>query len=238
MVKISDSLDIHKISDLQIQALWALEQLSNTEQDRFSSNEIANYLIENCITSTSRQAVKYALEKDKKITHKNKMGYKLMEPGKKKLLDQNHIDKVIFIESNKPFSAKNIALKDIFNNLKDDILICDPYIDIHTLDVIFKNSKKENLVKILTQNINDKPSGTFTRHLEDLRNEGYKIEIGIYSISILHDRYIMDNTNFWLSGNSLNHLGNKESFIILLGEDIRQSISATFNNRWKVSNKI
>ena len=238
MTKISDSLDVHILNDLQLCALWALEQLSNDTQDRFSGADITNHLIEICGMSTSRQAIKYALEKDKSVAHKNKNGYKLMEPGRKKLLEQSQNDKVIFIEANKPFSAKNVALKDIFSGLKGETLICDPYVDIHTLDIIFKNSDKKKPVKILTKNIIDKPTGTFAEHLADLRNEGYTVEIGIYSSSDLHDRYIMDSQTFWLSGNSLNHLGNKESFIVRLGEDIRQSMLATFNNRWKVVSKI
>jgi len=238
MTKVSDSLDVHTLNDLQLQALWVLEQISSETQDRFSGVDITNHLVETCGVSTSRQAIRYALEKEKSVAHKNKNGYKLMEPGRKKLLEQSQNDKVIFIEANKPFSAKNVALKDIFTNLKGETLICDPYIDIHTLDIIFKNSDKKKLVKILTKNIVDKPTGAFARHLADLRTEGYKVEIGVYSNSDLHDRYIMDSQTFWLSGNSLNHLGNKESFIVRLGEDIRQGMLVTFNNRWKVSNKI
>lgn len=238
MTKISDSLDVHTFNDLQLQALWALEQLSSDKKDRFSSTDIANHLIEICGVSTSRQAIRYALEKERSVAHKNKDGYKLMEPGRKKLIEQSQNDKVIFIEANKPFSAKNIALKDIFTTLKGETLICDPYIDIHTLDIVFKNSDKKKPVKILTTNITDKPTGTFARHLADLRKEGYQVEINIYSSSDLHDRYIMDNQTFWFSGNSLNHLGNKESFIVRLGEDIRQSMLAAFNNRRKVSTKM
>ena len=80
--------------------------------------------------------------------------------------------------------------------------------------------------------------GIFSRHLAELRKENYQIEVGVYSSSDLHDRYIMDEKSFWLSGNSLNHLGDKESFIVCLGEDVRQSMMTTFNNRWKVTTKI
>ena len=238
MTKISDSLDVHTFGDLQLQTLWALEQLSSDTKDRFSGNDIANHLVEICGVSTSRQAVTYALEKDKSVAHKNTGGYKLMEPGRKKLLEQSQDSKVVFIEANKPFSAKNVALKDIFTGLKGETLICDPYIDTQTLDIVFKNSDKKKPIKILTRNVIDKSVGTFARHLADLRSEGYKVEIGVYSSSDLHDRYIMDGQTFWLSGNSLNHLGNKESFIVRLGEDIHQSMLATFNNRWKVAQKI
>jgi len=238
MAKISDSIDVHSLDDLQLQALWALEQLTDVGSDRFSGASIANHLIEVCGISTSRQAIRYALEKEKLVAHKNKTGYKLMEPGRKKLGSQISDDRVVFIEAGKPFSAKNIGLKKIFSQLNGQIDVSDPYIDMQTLDSVFKNIDKKHKVRILTQNVIDKPKGTFGRHLADLRNEGYQVEVGVYSNSDMHDRYIMDIKTFWLSGNSLNHLGSKESFIVRLGEDVRQSMSATFNNRWKIAVKI
>lgn len=104
MEKISDSLNIHTFNDLQLQALWVLEKISSDKQDRFSSLHIANYLIETCGINTSHQAIRYVLEKEKSLVHKNKNGYKLMEPGRKKLLDklQNNIS----IEVKKPSFIK------------------------------------------------------------------------------------------------------------------------------------
>lgn len=237
-MKISDTLDPHTPSPIKLKAFWALDKMESGSDDRFTAANVALFLVEKQGINISRQAVQSALKGDRTATHRNKNGYKLMENGRRQLKESTQKQEVIMIEAGKPFSAKNLALKDIFASLKGEILICDPYIDTHTLDIIFKNSDKKKSVKILTKNIIDKPVGTFARHLADLKTEGYKIEIGVYSSSDLHDRYIMDSQTFWLSGNSLNHLGNKESFIVRLGEDIRQSMLATFNNRWKVAKKI
>lgn len=238
MAKVSDSIDVHSLDGLQIQALWALEQLLSEDSSRFSGGSIANHLVEVCGINTSRQAVWYALGKERSLVNKNKAGYKLMEPGKKKLREQVSDNRVIFIEAGKPFSAKNVELKKMFSSLGGHIDVSDPYIDIQTLDSVFKNIDKKHVVRILTQNIIDKPKGVFGRHLADLLKEGYRVEVGLYSNSDMHDRYIMDSKTFWLSGNSLNHLGSKESFIVRLGEDVRQSMNVTFNNRWKVATKI
>jgi len=237
-MKTSDTLDPHILSPIKLKAFWALDKMESESNDRFTAAKVALFLVEEQGINISRQAIQSALKSDKSATNRNTKGYKLMENGRQQLRASTQKQEVVMIEAGKPFSAKNIVLKDIFTKLKEGILICDPYIDIYTLDIIFKNSDKKTPVKILTKNIIDKPSGTFARHLADLRSEGYKVEIGIYSSSDLHDRYIMDNQTFWLSGNSLNHLGNKESFIVRLGEDIRQGMLVTFNNRWKVSNKI
>jgi hypothetical protein len=73
------------------------------------------------------------------------------------------------------------------------------------------------------------------RALQDLAKEGFSVEVRVYGSSTLHDRYIMDGTHFWLSGNSLNGLGSKESFIVSLGGDIHQAMSQTFEHRWKTA---
>lgn len=232
--KTSEAINIHALQGLQAKAVWTLDQLTNSKKDRFPATVIANFLIEECRINTSRQAVTYALDKVTKVCNKNKNGYKLMEYGRQLLLRQPG-ERIILIESNKPFSAKNVALKKIFSKFSGKVKICDPYIDINTLDIIFKYLDKKLPLQILTANVADKPTGTFTRHLKELAQEGFTIEIRKYGKSVLHDRYITDDRSFWLSGNSLNYLGKKESFLVVLGKDIHQSMNSTFNRRWKVA---
>jgi len=233
---ISEYTPVYDLETIQLKALWTLDHLSiNSSKDRFTATEIAKFLVEEIGINTSRQAVRAALVKDTKLCNMNKDGFKIMKPGRDKLMENIGINKIIFIESGKPFSAKNSSLNDIFSKVSGVIRICDPYVDLNTLDVIFKNINKKNTINILTSKIIDKPSGIFSRQLQELRQEGFKIEVKIYNQSSLHDRYFMDDNTFWLSGNSLNHIGSRESFIVLLGEDIRQSMLATFNNRWKIA---
>lgn len=232
------TIDPHTLSDTRLKAFWALNQLDGDSDDHFTATQIANYLVSKHKINTSRQAIDYALRKNKGAYHKNKNGYKLMELGRKELVSRSSVDNVVLIEADKPYTAKYVAIKSIFNSLRNNVSISDPYCDINTLDIIFNNVPKSINVKILTNNIIDKPQGTFARHLSELRKEGHKIEVGIYTGSDLHDRYIMDDNSFWLSGNSLNHLGSKESFIVKLGADIHGSMLEVFNRRWKIANKI
>jgi len=236
-MKVCESIDPHLLNSVKLKVFWVLDKLEEDDNDRFTATAIAKYLIDHGI-KTSPQAVRYALKTDRHAIHQNSKGYKLMEAGRKLLQEIKPEGEVIVIEPGKPFSAKSITLKKIFLTLSNEIFISDPYLDINTLDVVFKVIDPKISIKILTNNIIDKPTGILNRHLKELRKEGYKIEIGIYQNSDLHDRYIMDNETFWLSGNSLNNLGNKESFIVPLGKDVQQSMMATFNNRWKVSKKI
>src|SRR3990167_9441148 len=87
------------------------------EEDFFKTPK---FLIEKYTIKTSRQAIEYALKQDRHATHKNNSGYKLMESGRKQLKELKQKEEVVMIEAGKPFSAKNIALKDIFSALKGE----------------------------------------------------------------------------------------------------------------------
>lgn len=235
MLKISDEIDIHDLKSVLLKSLWAIDFLNNFKKDRFSASEISKFLIEEKRINISRQAIQYCLTKNINLCNHNKFGFKIMKPGQDKLLELIDKNKVILIESGRPFTAKNISLKEVFCNSKGIIRICDPYVDTSTLDVIFNNINKNNVVHLLTSKINNKPFGVINRYLDDLKKEGYTLEVKIYNNSELHDRYFLDEKSFWLSGNSFNYLGNKESFIVKLEEDIRLMMLSTFNHRWKIA---
>lgn len=232
MDKISDKLDPHKLKLLKHKLFWVMDKLENEVKQRFSAQELTIYLIENVGIRVTRPGVEYALKSDTKAVHKNIYGYRLMKDGQDQL-SQGLSKNLIYIEPDKPYKGKRAAVEDLFLCLKGEVKICDPYCGNALLNLLYNNLNKKNPIKILTKQILDKPPGSFSAAIEDLRREGYKINVKIYSSSILHDRYIIDEKNAWLSGNSFNDLGNKESFIINLGFDIRQSILATFNSRWK-----
>lgn len=237
--RVTDPLDVHNLRTPLMRALWAIDQMTNGDSDRFSASEISNYLVEKCRVPASRQAITETLRKAKTLCHKNLSGYKLMEDGRRSLASSESASDgihTIMIEAGKPFTAKRVDLAKVFSGLKGTIRICDPYVDVRTLDLLFTHLASEMRVLILTSNIIDKPSGAFARYLNDLRAEGYQVEVGVYGRD-LHDRYIIDDTVFWHSGNSLNHLGNKESFITRLGDDVRQSMRALFDTRWKTAVK-
>ncbi|MBI1769545.1 MAG: hypothetical protein HYR67_14350 [Bacteroidetes bacterium] len=92
--------------------------------------------------------------------------------------------------------------------------------------------KKGNNVLILTNNIEDKPVGSFKRALDDLNKEGFKVNVRVYNGSELHDRYIIDDSGMWIVGHSLKDLGKKECFIIQVNSDLKASMLPVFDRRW------
>lgn len=228
-----ENFDVHLFPDIQSTSLWVIEYLSSEAIDRFGSTEIAKYIVDNLGISTSKQAVQAALAKasKQKLCHKDNGGFKLMQSGQEELLKQMRKGRVTLLEPGKPFSA-GVELGNIFSLMAGVARFSDPYVDDKTLDVIHKHFSETKLsIRILTSQIANEER--FKRDLEKMRVEGINIEVRRIDKGILHDRYFIDDKHFWLSGNSLNNLGKKESFIVMLTDGIRQSMLQTFNSRWQ-----
>jgi hypothetical protein len=227
-----EAIDVHSLPDVLSISLWVMEYLSTNFAQSFGASEIATYMVEELGISTSRQAVHLALTKavSRKFCHKTKTGFSIMKLGQEELLRQMQKEKVVLIEPGKPFAA-GMKVESIFSTMKGLIKINDPYVDIKTLDVIYRSANIGMPIRILTVQIKDE--ATFKREVQKLYHEGIDLEVRKTTGGTLHDRYFIDDNHFWLSGNSLNNLGGKESFIVVLGSDIRNTINQTFDSRWQ-----
>jgi hypothetical protein len=234
MTKVSDDIDPHELPSAKLQVFWALDQLESASKGRFGYTEIASFLVDKIGVSTTSGAVQKCMDRAPRFVNKNRDGYRLMENGRKELA-ATQTNKVIYIEPGKPFVAKRIELGKVFGGMQGVVKICDPYVDGATLDTLFYHLNQKVPVRILTATVADVPVGTIRRSLSDLKKEGFVLEIRTYTSSGIHDRYILDDSRMWLSGNSLNHMGNKESFLVRLDKDILQSTTALFDSRWKVA---
>lgn len=227
-----ESIDIHSLPNVMTGAFWVMEYLNNGSSEYFGASKIAQYMVEELGISTSRQAVHAALNSavSKRFCHRKKDGFGLMKLGQDELLKQMQRERVILLEPGKPFAA-GMKVDSIFSSMRGSVKISDPYIDIKTLDVLYRSANIGIPIRVLTSQIKDE--STIRRELQKLHHEGMDIEIRKVTAGVLHDRYFIDDNNFWLSGNSLNNLGKKESFIVMLGADIRSSLNQTFNSRWQ-----
>jgi len=225
------SIDIHSFSDVMSISLWVMEYLSTESVNQFGASDIANYMTEKLGVSASRQAVHAALTSavKKKFCHKGKSGFSIMKLGQDELSKQLYKEKFILIEPGKPFTA-GMKLETIFSSMKGVLKICDPYVDIKTLNVLC-GCAMGFTIELLTAQIKDEQK--FKNGVFALRQEGCNIEVRKVAAGILHDRYFIDDNHIWFSGNSLNNIGKKESSIVVFGADIRKSMLPTFNSRWQ-----
>lgn len=92
----------HNIKTLKHKVFWVMSKLESEYKQRFSAKEITDYLIDALGITVTRQGVEYALKKDKKSTHKNSEGYKLMESGRNQLFlncAENNADRPAVVKS-------------------------------------------------------------------------------------------------------------------------------------------
>lgn len=230
-----ESFNVHLFPDVLSTSLWIMEYLSDDTTKSFGPTEIARCAVDSLGISMTKQAVHLALTKatKKKFCHKEKNGFKLMRTGQEELLKQMRRDRITLLEPGKPFSA-GVELGNLFSQVTGkELKINDPYVDEKTLDVIHKHfSDKKISIKILTSKVNNEKR--FKSSLTKIKIEGINIEVNKIRKGIIHDRYFIDDKHFWLCGNSLNNLGNKESFIVMLDDNaIYQSMLQTFNSRWQ-----
>lgn len=226
----------HNYDKVWQRALWTLHVISQEANiDKLTCSDISNFLTQVIEINTSPQSVRYALTNlPRGLVNKNKSYFKIMEKGRKKLFENVTENNEIYIKSNSQFSSKYLLTNKVLTQLSGNIHICDPYIGPRIFDILL-NVDKNIKIRILTANIEDKPTGNFSRTLNDFKKEGYDIEVRKYDKSKIHDRYIIDNNCMWIIGHSLKDLGNKECFIFETGKDLRDAVANVFNRRWKIS---
>ena len=193
-----EAIHVHSLPDVMSISLWVMEYLSTDLAQSFGASEIATYMVEKLGISTSRQAVHLALTKavSRKFCHKTKTGFSIMKLGQEELLRLMQKEKVVLIEPGKPFAA-GMKVESIFSTMKGSIKISDPYVDIKTLDVIYRSANIGIPIRILTVQIKDE--ATFKREVQKLHHEGIDLRRKTTG-GALHDRYFIDDNHFWLSG--------------------------------------
>jgi hypothetical protein len=145
--------------------------------------------------------------------------------------------KTVLIEAGTHYSGKKLLQQVLSNNIGSFMNICDPYIGTRTLDFLTIIEKKCK-VNILTQTIDNR--NVFERELKDFKKEFplIEVEVRVYSANKLHDRFIITDDSVWSVGASLKDLGNKDTIINKLGDEVKFALTETFEKRWRESQAI
>lgn len=140
--------------------------------------------------------------------------------------------KTWLIESGKVYSGKKVCQEIVMSKIGSTAKICDPYCGTRTLDLI-RGIKQKCKIFLLTQVIEEKE--TFRRELKDFAKEflQLEIEVRVFDGKTLHDRYIISDGNCWSIGSSLKDLGNKDTTITKLDDEVRYAIEEMFDKRWQ-----
>jgi len=156
--------------------------------------------------------------------------YQIMKSGLDGLLAKG--PDVVFIEPDKALSGLRSA-QAMMQSLVGLVRVCDPYIESASLDLLVDATKATH-IRLLTVNI--AKAQIFARDLAAFRKEhGTNIEVRQAAAGKLHDRYAIDDARMLLFGTSLNGIGKKQSFIVELGSDMRQTALVAFESSWAVA---
>lgn len=233
--------DIHNYDETRNESFWVLEVASKEfDVDWLTSNQIAEILVERFEISRTSRAVGSALGKAFKdgFVHKNEKTneFKLMKKGRDDLyLVQSKNPGVYYIEPGKPFSAKVVLFNKILSEMKNKVWICDTHIGIRLLDILHTLDPGID-IRMMAIQVHSKD--IFKRSLADFRTEHPSTEVREAPPGEVHDRYVISDSGMWLVGHSLKDLGSKESFIVRVGDDLRNSMESIFEERWSRSKPV
>lgn len=223
--------DPHELDD-RLRAFWVLRVGQIVGMDVMTPAEISTVLRDVYVIDLPRQRVEGILSRETGTVAKRKKAkkraYQLMGTGTKQL--DTIGTAVTFIEPTQAFS-KLREVQAILGTLTGGIRVCDPYVELRTLDML-AHCQKADSIELLTVNVKQ-PAG-FKQAMKAFDTEhGIGLEVRTLPPGVLHDRFLIHDGGMLTFGTSLNGLGLKQSFVVALGEDIRASVTATFDTDWQ-----
>jgi hypothetical protein len=247
------SLDQHQkevLADIESPLLLALAALKIAQEkcsiERLPAEHITASL-ECAGIAVSKHSITNALTKARgrvSVT-RNETGetlYKLMTKGQREInaVTGSKSMEVLYIKSNQPRTAR-LKLSEILSSLQGEVMICDPYYGVRTLDSL-DYVPRTCRIKFITAKTNE-TGRKLQGAISDFKKERSNVEFRIAaSPNELHDRYVVTREALFILGHGLKDIGGKESFIIRLDKklipDLIQNLISSFNEKWKTGNPI
>jgi len=238
----TDVPSIHEFVEQPLEAgLWCLYASKNDFGiDYLTYNKLQEILQEFLDIPITELSIKRAFARAGKKIIKGSAGFKISNPGEVYLkgLRKNEPLNVVYINPSKPRTAKSDLESLIRSIPKGELLVCDPYYGLRTLEVLEVFAKHHKNIKFLTARVGggEKPT-TLVNAVKDFKKEyGTGVELRLATSKDLHDRYILAKSHILIVGHGIKDLGSKESLIVVVedkyGKDIRKIMTANFNARW------
>jgi len=224
--------------------LWCLLiSKEKFNKEYLTAEDIENILIAYLDIKIESIQIKRAFARSGNKVFKNSQSksYKICKPGEEYLKSLKKIEpiSVYYLKPSKPLTAK-YTLEELIKNIPSgELRICDPYYGVstfHLLNLILKYHKK---IKFLTASPgNGEKKSALQQIIKDFKKEHKSVvELKLMNKNDVHDRYIIADKSFFIVGQGIKDLGNKESFIVGIddkaGKDLRKILTKEFDNRWQ-----
>jgi hypothetical protein len=204
--------------------------------ETLSPGEIATHARDDLGINLSRQRIEAMLSGRPDLVARRRMAkkwrYQIMQGG----IDYVSAAEVgvLFIDPEQALSRVR-AVQDLFTGLNGIVRICDPYVAPRSLDFLVQCTRASE-IRLLTGQVQKVSS-----FRSDLKATGTQlaipIEIRVAADGVLHDRYVIDESDMLIIGTSLNGIGNKQSMIVHAGQDLRDAALVAFDRTWNRSKK-
>lgn len=137
-------------------------------------------------------------------------------------------------DKNSPFDF-HIDIKNIIENVENEIFIIEPFVTDHLLEVTLKDINKNIKIRILTNSHNADKRGAFSK-LSNLFSKQVK-SYEVRESEDIHDRGIfVDDCAGWVMGQSIKDGGKKPTYIIKLRDSKR--LESIYQKIWNSATKV
>jgi len=145
--------------------------------------------------------------------------------------------KEVIIPPGEPFTS-SLKLKEIFRSVQGYAKIIDPYVDERTLEFLISIPKGLQ-IKVLTEHTGgEEKERQFKRACQRFKTERPKFEIRKCKPKLIHDRFLLTQTQGWSIGSSLKDIGKKLSMIKEISTQSKNETEKKFDEMWKSAEDI
>jgi hypothetical protein len=140
--------------------------------------------------------------------------------------------KEIVIPPGEPFSSSQILNK-ILKSIQGYAKIIDPYVDETTLDFLL-HIRRDLPIKLLTEHIGgEEKEKQFRRACQRFKIDRPEYQIRKCEPKLIHDRFILTQTQGWNVGSSLKDIGKKMSMIKEISNQSKIVAEKKFEEIWR-----
>ena len=142
--------------------------------------------------------------------------------------------KEVILSPGKPYSAI-VEIKKILGSANNFVNVIDPYVDQTTLDLLLSVPERIPIQLITSYTSGSKNVGRFIRACKSFKKERPTFDIRKCDPSLIHDRFILTESNGWNVGSSLKDVGKSLSMIKQLAPTNVTKMYQFFEDLWRDS---
>lgn len=228
-----------------LQSLWALRaaKLSRGYPDFITASVMSEILLLADVSLSPLRILRAMARAGDSVARRGEgreTEFRIVGRGERALEDGAglQVPLAVRISGSAPWSDRRFVVKEAMKKTSGAVRIVDKYFGVESLDFLqgFRNNRR---IQFLTSHPS-KHLGYLQREVATFKKEFPNSEFKAYqSPHELHDRYVLFDDEVWLVGHGIKNLGEKESFVVILGadfgRDIRSTLMKSFDERWAIS---